>query len=135
MLESLLALYTGGRILSIAFLLYFLDAFSFYRMAKKANVRNAWIAFIPILQFILFFHMIDKSAWYILLFLIPVVNFVLKIIWSYDLYLRFGTESGVAILIVVLNFFTGSLVGKVYQLYLAFSDNVSYIASTRYAAY
>ncbi len=135
MLESLMAYYTGGRILSISFLFYFLDAFSFYTMAQKANVRNAWIAFIPILQFILFFHMIDKSAWHMLLLLIPFVNFILIIVWSYDLYLRFGIETGVAALILILNFLTGSLAGKIFQLYLAFSDKVNYIASNRYTDY
>ena len=135
MFESLYGLYTGGRALSIGFLIYLVNAFAFYRMSEKAGVRNVWLAFIPILQFILFFHMINKSAWHVLLLLIPIVNLILVLVWTYDLYMRFGISSGVAIIVLVLDFFTASLAGNVFKLYLAFSDDVSYVATTRYTEY
>jgi uncharacterized membrane protein len=55
------------------FAIYLLQAFAFYRLAQKAGVKNEWIAFIPLLQFILFFHIIDRSAWHILIVLIAII--------------------------------------------------------------
>ena len=92
---------------------YLLNAASLYKMSEKANLNNSWIAFIPFLQFILFFHLINKSAWYVLLLLIPFVNIILYFVWSYELYTNFGTDSTVAIIIILIGVFTGSLVSDI----------------------
>jgi uncharacterized membrane protein YhaH (DUF805 family) len=104
-------------------------------MSEKANLNNTWIAFIPFLQFILFFHLIDKSAWHVLLFLIPIVNVILFFIWSYELYINFGTDSTIAIILILLGVFTGSLASDIYKIYLGFGESVEYVAVSSYARY
>lgn len=114
---------------------YLLNAASLYKMSEKANLNNSWIAFIPFLQFILFFHLINKSAWYVLLLLIPFVNIILYFVWSYELYTNFGTDSTVAIIIILIGVFTGSLVSDIYKIYLGFSERVEYVAVSSYSRY
>lgn len=108
---------------------YLIQAITYYKLAEKANVRNSWLAFIPILQFILFFHIIDKSAWSILLFLIPLVNVILGILWYYEFFKAFGIGTLPIILAIII-----PPVGFIMMLYMAFSSSVSYVGSNRFAA-
>ncbi|MBV1757835.1 MAG: hypothetical protein KMY55_08320 [Dethiosulfatibacter sp.] len=114
---------------------YLLNAASLYKMAEKANLDNSWIAFIPFLQFILFFHLIDKSAWHVLLLLIPLVNIILYFVWSYELYINFGTDSTVAIILLLLGVFTGTLISDIFKIYLGFSESVEYVTVSSYSRY
>ncbi len=114
---------------------YLLNAASLYKMAEKANLNNTWIAFIPFLQFILFFHLIDKSAWHVLLLLIPFVNIILYFVWSYELYINFGTDSTVAIILILLGVFTGTLISDIFKIYLGFSESVEYVTVSSYSRY
>jgi len=110
---------------------YLTNAFSWYFLAEKAGVRNRWMAFLPFLQFVLFFHMQDRSALNILWMLVPLVNLILLAWWTWRLLEAFGQSDGVILLVLILHLFTGIAV-PVFMLYLAFSSNVVYTGSHRY---
>lgn len=119
------------------FAIYLLQAFGFYRLAQKAGVRNEWIAFIPILQFILFFHIIDRSAWHILivlLFVIPVIGWLTAPLifayFQYEFYQRFGVEPMLGVVVIILGVFV-PIVSSAFFLYIAFSE-MTYQGANRY---
>lgn len=122
-------LFTYDHGQNMSFILYLLNAIILYKLSEKANVRNSWLAFIPVIQFVLFFHILDRSAWNALWILVPIVNIVFLLKWIHEFYMRFGTSSNTSIIIIILSIFTGSLVGKVFEIYLAFSDEVRYVGT------
>ncbi len=112
------------------FAIYLLQAFGFYRLAQKSGVKNEWIAFIPILQFILFFHIIDRSAWHILivlLFVIPVIGWLAAPLifayFQYEFYQRFGVEPILGVVVIIVGVFV-PIVSSAFFLFIAFSDMV-----------
>lgn len=140
-----------GVIITIAFtfliLCYIINALVYYQLAKKANMeKEAWKAFIPIVQNTLFFHMIDKSGWYLLVFVLPaiasslsnspffylisvilnVIVFVLLVEWTADFLKRFGQNPLWTIAMLF------PLVFNIFLLHMAFSPNVRYLATNRY---
>ena len=132
--ELLVMLMASGIGLALAFGLYLVNALTYYKMAQKAGVRNAWMAFVPFLQFVLFFHIINRSAWLIFAFLVPLLNIILYFYWHYQLFEAFGVGGGMGALILVLSVFTGIAL-PIYLFYIAFSSNVSYVSEHRYGAY
>jgi hypothetical protein len=118
---------TGALFFYIAF--YVIQAISLYKLAQKANVRKPWVSFIPVLQMIVFLHVIDKSGWCILLLLIPGVNIVLAIIWAVKFYLAFGLNPGLIVLSIII-----PIAGMVLFLVMAFSERYRYIKSNRFSA-
>ncbi|WP_083516046.1 DUF5684 domain-containing protein [Alicyclobacillus sendaiensis] len=71
--------------------LYILTSMAFYRLAKKAELANiAWFAWVPVLNMVLQLKMIQKSAWWILILLVPIVNVIFFIIWQVKLCRAFG---------------------------------------------
>ncbi len=113
----------------IYIVIYIVTAISLFFMAKKANVKNPWLSFIPVLQLIVMLHIIDKSGWNIFLMLIPVLNIVLAIIWTVKLYLSFDVNVGLIIASIVI-----PIVGWFTMLLVAFSEKYSYVKNTRFTA-
>jgi hypothetical protein len=107
---------------------YVIQAITLFFIAKKANVRNPWVAFIPVLQTIVFLHIIDKSGWAILLLLIPFVNIVLTIIWTVKFYAAFKLNAGIIVLSIII-----PIVGLVMAFLIAFSDRYTYGRTNRFA--
>ena len=128
--ELLFALFASGAVLAFGLAAWLINALVFYRMAQKADVRNAWLAFIPVFQFILFFHLLDKSAWNVLWLLVPLLNVVLGLYWLYQLFERFDAGGTMGILVIVLSVFAG-LPLALYFFYIAFGDK-AYVAQHRY---
>jgi len=67
------------------FILFFvaiwaLIAVCLMKIAQKTNTDNAWWAWIPILNIILMLNIARKPVWWIILFLIPLVNIVISIL-------------------------------------------------------
>lgn len=61
---------------------YFYFSLCLYNIARKLNVSNAWIAWVPIAQILTLLQSASKPAWWILLFLVPLVNLVITIyVW------------------------------------------------------
>ncbi len=117
----------GALVFYIA--IYVIQAISVYKLAQKASVRKPWVSFIPVLQMIVFLHVIDKSGWCILLLLIPVVNIVLAIIWAVKFYLAFDLNPGLIVLSIII-----PVAGMVLFLVMAFSERYRYIKSNRFSA-
>ncbi|KPJ89233.1 MAG: hypothetical protein AMS17_02740 [Spirochaetes bacterium DG_61] len=115
----------GGFWVGVVF--YVIQAIAFYQIAKKVNIRNAWVAFVPFVQFIIVLHLIDKSGWNILLLLIPLVNIVLIIIWMVKFYVAFSVSTGLIVLSIII-----PIAGLIVQLVIAFSEQYSYKGSTRF---
>lgn len=85
----------GDRVLVLWYLveiaLYVLTSIAFYRLAKKAGLRKmAWFAWVPVLNIVLQLRMIGKSAWWLLVLLVPIVDIVFWIIWQVKLCRAFG---------------------------------------------
>lgn len=49
-------------------------------IAQKTNTPNGWLAWIPIANIILMLEIAKKPIWWIILFLIPLVNLIMSII-------------------------------------------------------
>ena len=60
--------------------LYAYFCFSLMTIAKKTNTPNGWLAWIPIANIILMLNIAHKPIWWIVLFIIPLVNLVVTII-------------------------------------------------------
>jgi len=117
----------GGLVVGIVF--YVIQAIAFFQLGKKANIRNAWVAFIPFVQFVVVLQIIDKSGWNIFLFFIPVVNIILYIIWMVKFYLAFSVNVGLIVVSIII-----PIVGLIVQLVMAFSEKYTYTGSTRFTA-
>ncbi|MBN1288006.1 MAG: hypothetical protein JXA49_00020 [Actinobacteria bacterium] len=98
----LLALYFIFGIASYVFMAWCLMV-----MAQKTNQEYPWFAWIPILNFILMIQIADKEIWWIILFLIPCVNFVAMIIIWMAIAENLGYESwwGILTIVPILNYY------------------------------
>lgn len=118
----------SGFMLVLSIGMYLIQAITIYKISEKANVANRWLAFIPVLQFVLVLHIIDKSAWLILLGLVPFVNFVFGIYVIARFLQAFDMPIWVIICSIIIPF--------AYQIslfYLAFSSDARYVIHNRYA--
>jgi hypothetical protein len=114
---------------SVSALYYIITAIAFFVIGGKANIKNRWVAFVPFVQVIVLLHVIDKSGWNIFLLLIPVVNFILMIIWVVKGFLSFSVNVGIIVLSIIFSIF-----GLIMLLVVAFSDKYQYSGSTRFTA-
>ena len=109
--------------------MYAIQAVTLFFIAGKAKVRNPWVAFIPVLQTIVFLHIIDKSGWAIFLMFIPFVNIILYIVWTVKFYASFEVNTGLIVLSIII-----PIVGLVMMILIAFTSNFSYKRSNRFVA-
>ena len=138
---------TGGDIV-ITLISYLVSALVFFALGRKANNGNAWFAFVPILNYVLYFQLIGRSGWNILWYfagfvaLIPVmagsetlglilmvlwaiVILILSIVWAVELFRVFGMSGWWVLTIFVP--FVGSIIFLILYLYMAFSNKVQYV--------
>jgi uncharacterized membrane protein YhaH (DUF805 family) len=95
---------------------YIYWALALQTIAKKTNTENAWWAWIPIIQIILMLNIAKKPVWWIILFFIPLVNFVVGIIVCMGIAEARNKPSWWGILMIV------PVVGLIVPGYLAWSD-------------
>lgn len=69
-----------GTILLIGLGAYIFIALALQTIAQKTGTPNAWFAWIPIVNIILILNIAKKPVWWIVLFLIPVVNIVISVL-------------------------------------------------------
>ena len=74
-----------------------------WKIFTKAG-KPGWAALVPIYNMIVFLEVVGKPLWWIVLMLIPGVNFVVSIILCLALAERFGKGAGFAIGLVLLGF-------------------------------
>jgi hypothetical protein len=80
---------SGGTILLwtvLGIIIFGLPYFGIFRKAGKPG----WLGFIPIANIIVLLQVIGRPVWWILLFLIPIVNIVILVLVDYDLSKSFG---------------------------------------------
>jgi hypothetical protein len=61
-------------------IVYFWLALCLHIIAKKTEVPNAWLAWIPIANLYLMCKVAGRSGWWLILFFIPLVNLIILII-------------------------------------------------------
>jgi len=114
---------------------YVCMAIGLYFSAKKANTKNPWVAFIPVIQIVVLLQLIDKSGWSILLLLIPVINWILMIIWIVKYFKAFEAGSGfVAIAIITMILLPLAFIADILVLVVGLSEKYKYTGSTRFTA-
>lgn len=59
---------------------YVYIALAVQTIAEKTNTENSWLAWIPIANLILLLNIARKPIWWIILFLIPLVNIIIVIV-------------------------------------------------------
>ncbi len=74
-----------------------------WKVFDKAG-EPGWAAIVPIYNLYVLLKIAGRPGWWILLFLIPFVNFVIAIIVAFDVAKRFGKEAGFALGLVFLPF-------------------------------
>lgn len=91
----------------------FLVIASMWKIFEKAG-QPGWAAIIPIYNCIILLKIVGKPTWWVILFLIPFVNYVF-IIWTYNMLSKsFGKDEGFTVGLLLL--------GIVFFPILAFSD-------------
>jgi len=104
---GILSMIAGGIGMFVFFLaLFALMTVAMCKIYMKAG-REWWEAIVPIYNVVIFFKIINKSCWNMLLFCIPIVNFIFAIIFMNRLSKKFGYESGftVGLLFLPIIFF------------------------------
>jgi hypothetical protein len=69
----------------IAWLVFVLVVYIYFsvclmKIAKKSDTPNSWMAWIPIVNIILMLQIARKPLWWLILFLIPLVNIIMTIV-------------------------------------------------------
>jgi hypothetical protein len=91
---------TGLLILYIV--LYILFSLPLYAVFKKAGAE-AWAAFIPIYNVYVLLKVVGRPGWWLLLFLVPILNFIILIIVYNDLSKSFGKGAGFTVGLIFLS--------------------------------
>lgn len=94
----------------IYFVVVALMIYSMWKIFAKAG-KPGWAAIIPIYNLIVLLEIVGKPLWWIILFLIPFVNFVIAIIVYIELAKAFGKGAGFGIGLVFLPFIFFPILG------------------------
>jgi hypothetical protein len=114
---------------------YILLAIGLFFSAKKANTKNPWVAFIPVVQIVVLLQIIDKSGWSIFLLLIPIVNWILLIIWMVKYFKAFAAGKGfVATTIITMIIIPLAFIADILLLIVGLSKKYQFAGSTRFTA-
>jgi hypothetical protein len=101
----------GSPILLIVWLLIMVFIVAgFWKTFTKAG-KPGWGAIIPIYNVILLLEIAGRPIWWILLLLIPVVNFVVGIIVAFDVAKNFGKGAGFGLGLFFLGFIFYPILG------------------------
>jgi uncharacterized membrane protein YhaH (DUF805 family) len=103
--------------IGIAFYIYY--SLCLFLIAKKLDVPAPWTAWIPLVQLWTFVVSAGKPGWWVLLFLVPLVNFFVGIYLWICVTENLGKNKWLGLLILV------PLVGILYPGWLAFSKTES----------
>ena len=76
---------------------------SFWRIFEKAG-RPGWEGIVPIYNLYILLKIVGKPSWWLILFIIPGVNYVF-LIWTYNMLSKsFGKDEGFTVGMVLLGF-------------------------------
>ncbi|MEQ9229811.1 MAG: signal peptidase I [Cyclobacteriaceae bacterium] len=68
---------------------YFLQSFAYYKFFEKAG-KAGWIGFVPFYNYYTHIELVGRPKWWIILLIVPVVNFFVALTIHLDLYKSFG---------------------------------------------
>ncbi len=133
--DSMVGALFGGVLLIIMLIVavfcWLFFGFLLSRIFAKAN-KPTLAAYIPIWNLIVMLEMVGKPAWWVLLYLIPGVNFCVHVYVQALLLERFGVESPLSYIISIAGVFVG-VIPLVLLIWGAFGD-VKYTAPGGYGA-
>lgn len=81
-----------------------------WRIFEKAG-QPGWAVIIPIYNLVILLRIVGRPLWWIILFLIPVVNFFVAAVVYIDLAKSFGKGTGFGIGLLLLGFIFGPILG------------------------
>lgn len=96
-----------GCLFAIVYLAFLLiPIISAWKIFVKAG-EPGWAALIPIYNIIIVLKIVDRPIWWLVLFLIPLVNFVAAVFICIDLAKKFGKDTlfGIGLLLLGIVFF------------------------------
>ena len=70
----------GVMLLVVPAVLYLFFSLMLFLIARKTNTSNAWLAFIPIAQYVLMLNIAGKPIWWIVGFLLPMIGSALSMV-------------------------------------------------------
>ena len=111
----------GGMFLFFLILLiavYVVMAISLMKIANRTNTENAWFAWIPILNLILMLQIAQRPLWWLVFFLVPIINLV-GIILSFVIWMDIAKRLGKPAVFGIL----AALIPIIFMPYLAFSKS------------
>jgi uncharacterized membrane protein YhaH (DUF805 family) len=91
----------GGILLLIYLALVVFEIAAFWKVFVKAG-QPGWAAIIPIYNYYIMLKILGRPGWWLLLFLIPLVNFIMWIVVALDIAKSFGKTSGFAVGLIFL---------------------------------
>ena len=91
---------TGTWLLILFIIAFYL--YTYWRIFEKAG-KPGWAALIPIYNTLMLLEIVGKPWWWILLFLIPIVNIIFAIWMVNMLSLSFGKSTGFTVGLVLLS--------------------------------
>jgi ABC-type sulfate transport system permease subunit len=74
-----------------------------WKVFEKAG-EPGWAAIVPIYNLVVLLKIAGRPLWWIILFIIPFVNFIIGIVVAFDVAKRFGKGAGFALGLVFLPF-------------------------------
>ena len=118
-----------GFIVIILAVVVFMIA-AMWKIYEKAG-QPGWAAIVPIYNLYILLKIVGKPGWWILLFLIPIVNYVF-IIWTYNMLSKsFGKEEGFTVGLVLLGIVFLPILGFGDAKYLGpYGDKAAFDAAT-----
>ena len=103
----------GAAAIIIPLIILVIMIVSGWKIFTKAG-KPGWAVIIPIYNLIVLLQIVKKPVWWIILFLIPVVNLIIGIVVAYLLIRHFGKPGWHVVLYILFSF--------IYLPYLAFSS-------------
>jgi len=91
----------GGMFMLVWLALVVLFIASAWKVFAKAG-QPGWAAIIPIYNIVVLLQIVGRPVWWLILLLIPIVNFVIAILVYIDLAKSFGQGTGFAIGLLLL---------------------------------
>ena len=105
----------GTLIFLMPFIFYIFFAYCIYVIAKKLGTENAWLAFVPVFNFILILRIAGMSGWWILGLLVPLLNIYVVIKAWHGVSLRTGHDAGWTVGLILLGAIFVPLTAFTYQ--------------------